>query len=109
MYYKKIFAWEFKCLSLAGRIILSQVVLTQLAIYWAHLFFLPASIIQKMNKITTNFIWGRKSEHRKYHLTRMEKISMPKNLGGWGLLDLRTFGKVLLCKSLWRGIYGEGP
>lgn len=39
----------------------------------------------------------------------MEKISKPKNSGGWGLLDLRSFGKALLCKSLWRGIYGEGP
>lgn len=68
---------------MAGRIVLSQSVLTQLAVYWAHLFFLPTSIIKKINKFTANFIWG--------------------------LLDLRSFGKALLCKSLWRGIYGEGP
>lgn len=24
------------------------------------------------------------------------------------MLDLRSFGKALLCKSLWRGIFGEG-
>lgn len=29
-------------------------------------FFLPASIIQKMNKITANFIWGGQVEKRKY-------------------------------------------
>jgi len=107
-YYKKISACEYKCLSLAGRIVLTQAVL-QLVVYWAHIFFLPASIIQKMNKTIANFIWGGKLELRKYHLTRMEKISMPKNSRGWGLLDLRSFGKALLCKSLWRGIYGEGP
>ena len=33
---------------------------------------------------------------------------MPKISGEWGLLDLRAFGKALLCKSLWRGIFGEG-
>jgi len=38
----------------------------------------------------------------------MERISSPKRLGGWGLMDLRAFFKALLCKSLWRGIFGEG-
>lgn len=39
----------------------------------------------------------------------MDSISFPKNLEGWGLIDLRAFRKVLLCKSLWRGIFGDGP
>eukprot|EP00253_Pinus_taeda_P028596 PITA_28596 len=60
-YYKKISACEYKCLSLAGRIVLTQAVL-QLVVYWAHIFFLPASIIQKMNKTIANFIWGGKLE-----------------------------------------------
>lgn len=30
-------------------------------------------------------------------------------MGGWGLLDLRLFGKALLCKTLWRGIFEERP
>ena len=32
-FYKRISAWEFRCLSLAGRVILVQSVLNQLAIY----------------------------------------------------------------------------
>lgn len=44
-YYKKLSAWEYKCLSLTGRIVLTREVLLQLAVYWAHIFFLPASII----------------------------------------------------------------
>eukprot|EP00253_Pinus_taeda_P010699 PITA_10699 len=62
-----------------------------------------------MNKLTANFIWGGQSEKRKFHLSKLSDISLPKSLGGWGLLDLQTFEKALLCKSLWRGIYGEGP
>ena len=108
-YYKKISAWEYRSLSLAGRFILSQAVLSQMAIYWAHLFYLLASIIHKLNKVTANFIWGEKSKQRKFHLSKMEIISLPKRLGGWGLMDLRDFGKALLCKSLWRGIFREGP
>lgn len=108
-YYKKISAWEYRCLTLARRFVLTQVVLTQLAVYWAHIFFLPAAIIQKMNKISASFIWGGKSNQRKYYLSKMEKISMAKISGVWGLSDLRAFGKALLCKSLWRGIFREAP
>lgn len=39
----------------------------------------------------------------------MDRISLLKRLGGWGLMDLRAFGKALLCKSIWRGIFGDGP
>lgn len=108
-YYKRISVWEYRCLSLAGRVILAQSVLNQLVVYWAHLYFLPTSIIQSMNKLTTNFIWGRQAGKTKYHLSKMSYISLPKSRGGWGLLDLRNFEKALLCKTLWRGIYEEVP
>lgn len=29
-------------------------------------------------------------------------------MGGWGLLNLKIFGRALLCKSLWRAIQGDG-
>lgn len=107
-FYKKILGWEFKSLSLAGKLILVQAVLSQLAVYWAHIFFLPASIINKMNSLAANFLWGGKSIQKKFHLVKLAKISKPRKLGEWGLLDMRSFGNVLLCKSLYRGIFGDG-
>ena len=38
----------------------------------------------------------------------MASITKPKRAGGWGLLDMRTFGTTLLCKTMWRGLYEEG-
>eukprot|EP00253_Pinus_taeda_P036565 PITA_36565 len=108
-YYKKISSWEYRTLSLAGRVILTSAILSQMFVYWAHLFYLPTCTIQLMNKVTTNFIWGGMSEQRKYHLVKMDAISIPKQHGGWGLKDLRLSGRALLCRSLWRGIFGEGP
>lgn len=108
-YYKKISSWEYKTLSLAGRVMLSTTVLSQLSVYWAHLFYLPSCTIHQMNKITANFIWGGSSAHRKFHLVKMDAISIPKHLGGWGLKDLRQFGWALICRTLWRGIFGDGP
>lgn len=59
-----------------------------------------------LNNLMENFIWGGSEDKRKYHLTKLRNISIPKDLGGWGIMDIRTFGKALLCKSLWRGMSG---
>ena len=55
------------------------------------------------NRIESNII----ERKRKYHLTKLRNITIQKDLGGWGIMDIRTFGKALLCKSLWRGINGD--
>eukprot|EP00253_Pinus_taeda_P012614 PITA_12614 len=108
-FYTRISAWEFRYLSLAGRVTLSQGVLLQLAVYWAHLFHLPIGILKQLQLITANFIWGGSKHRSKFHLARMNRIAVPKHLGDWGLKDLRIFGSALICKSLHRGIFGSGP
>eukprot|EP00253_Pinus_taeda_P026277 PITA_26277 len=108
-YYKKISSWEFRALSLAGRVTLSKAVLTHLSVYWAHLYYLPNSIIKRINHITASFIWGGSSTQHKIHLAQMKHISIPKQQGGWGILDLRQFGCALICRSLWRGVFGCSP
>eukprot|EP00253_Pinus_taeda_P032611 PITA_32611 len=108
-FYRKISGWEWRLLSLAGRFILVQAVLSQLAVYWAHIYLLPASIIKQMHSLAANFLWGGKSFQSKIHLVKMEDISRLRKESGWGLLNMRTFGNALLCKSLHRGIFGEGP
>eukprot|EP00253_Pinus_taeda_P025540 PITA_25540 len=107
-FFRKISAWEHMALSLAGRFILSQSVLTQLAVYWAHIFSLPASIILKINRLLANFIWSGSSNPFKIHLAKLEMISLPKKYGGWGLLDMQSFGRALLCKSLTRALFRDG-
>lgn len=62
-----------------------------------------------MNKLIANFIWGVQAGKKKFHLSSLSNTSKPKSFGGWGLLDLKSFGKALLCNSLWRGVFGEGP
>eukprot|EP00253_Pinus_taeda_P034692 PITA_34692 len=57
-FYSRILGWESRHLSLAGRLVLIQAVLSQLAIYWAHLYYLPASVIKKMKSFSANFLWG---------------------------------------------------
>lgn len=74
-FYKKNSGWESRFLSLAGRFILVQAVLSQLAVYWAHLYFLPSSVINKMCSLAANFLWGGRSFQFKFHLVKMDSIS----------------------------------
>eukprot|EP00253_Pinus_taeda_P021713 PITA_21713 len=108
-FYYRISGWEWRFLSLAGRFILVQSVLSQLAVYWAHLFLLPISITKKMSSLAANFLWGGRSFQSKIHLVKMEDISRPRKDGGWGLLNLKVFGKALIYKTLHRGIFGSSP
>jgi len=85
-FFKKIAAWEARCLSLAGRFILVQSVLSQLPIYGSHLFYIPGSIIKRLISITGNFLWGGKSHQSKINLVRMDIIARPRNLGAGVLL-----------------------
>lgn len=64
-YFKRIVGWENKCLSMASRAVLTQSVLAQLAVYWANLFYIPASIIFLLNIMKTNFIWGGSKKKKK--------------------------------------------
>lgn len=52
-----------------------------------------------MNKLTENFIWGGQVGKNKSHLSTLSNISMLKSCGGRGLLDLKSFGRALLCKT----------
>lgn len=108
-FYNRISGWESRLLTLAGRLTLIQAVLAQLAIYWAHLFYLPAKIINKMKAYAANFLWGGKTFQSKIHLVKLDSIMRPKKAGGWGILDMRKMGNALLSKSFIRGIYGKGP
>lgn len=86
--------------------ILSQSVLAQISVYWAHLFFIPSTIIKKLNSLMATFIWGGAVEKKKY-LTKLDNITLPKKMGGWSLMNLRIFGSALLCKTLLRAVFGE--
>lgn len=87
---------------------LVQAVITQLTVYWAHLYQLPSTIIKKIDGITTNFILSGMRQRKKYHLSKLHFITLPKKMGGWGILDLRRFGHALLLKFIWCGIFGTG-
>jgi len=105
-FYKEIMGWEFRWLLLGGHITLTQSVLTQLGVYRAHLYHLPRLIINSLHRIMAQYILFGAAQNFKYHLVKLENITIPKKLGGWGVLNLRQFGWAL-CWSHCGVVYLE--
>eukprot|EP00253_Pinus_taeda_P027689 PITA_27689 len=100
-FYKKISTWEYMCLSIRGRAILTQSLLVQIMVYWAHLFYIPSSTINSLNRIIANFIWGGQKEKIKYHLSKILKLTRPKKMGGAG-------EKIHVSSQLLKNLHSRG-
>lgn len=85
-----------------------QAVLTQLVVYWGHLYYLPEHSVHNRNQILANFLWSDPGMHSKIPLVKFQSLCIPKKHGGWGILNIRAFNFALLIKSLWRAIRSNG-
>lgn len=105
---KKINSWSHRWLTLGGRYIMIQAVLSQLLVYWGHLFYLSANMVEDINRIIGRFLWNGSRDSHKIHLARLSSICRSKDHDGWGILDTRNFNIALLVKSFWRATNGSG-
>lgn len=61
----KLSLWKAKTLSFGGRITLAKSVLGNLPNYYLSIFAAPSGVIEKLEKIRRNFIWGGGEESHK--------------------------------------------
>ena len=54
------------------------------------------------------FIWGGGRDEKAIHLSKWDVLTLPKDRGGWGILDMELVGHSLIIKSLWRCLHGKG-
>nr|KAJ0226325.1 hypothetical protein LSAT_V11C100021160 [Lactuca sativa] len=99
----KLTEWKSKSLSFGRRLTLLKSVLENLPTYYLCLFVAPLSVIEAMEKIRRHFLWGGWEEsNRKIHWTLWEKVTTPKELGGLGVITLKSFNISLIVKWWWR-------
>ena len=65
---RRIKHWSHKCLSLGGRLVLVQTVLSRLPIYLLALAPIPVSVLDRLRRLTFAFLWGSSGVNNKYHL-----------------------------------------
>ena len=112
-YGQRDWEWLLKCISrkirisIGGRLVLIESVLQGIPVYWMSLFPLPAVILSKIKPFLFLFLWSGCSMSRKFHLVSWEKLSVPRNLGGWGVKHLGHFNSALCAKMLWRCLFSK--
>lgn len=63
---------------------------------------LPSSILQCLNSLCRNFLWGSMEEQRSLHTIAWSKICWPRQFGGLGLTPLKAMNEAVLVKMVWK-------
>lgn len=89
-------------LSIGGWVVLLNVVLSSIPLYYMSLFILPSSVRHNIDYSRKHFFWnGPARRGKKYHLMSQGQVCKPKGSGGLGVLDLRMFNLALMAKQFW--------
>lgn len=103
----KLAGWKSRTLTMAGRIVLAQSVLSSMPYYTMQSTFLPKGVVTTIEKLIRNFIWGSSPDQRRCHLLSWETITKPKEGGGLGLRRLEEMNEAFIAKLGWRLIQKE--
>ena len=98
---KKMEGWRGKWLTLAGRILMLQVVITAMPVFAMMCLEIPKKVIRTLERKMRKFFWNGANEENKIPLLAWEKICRPKEEGGAGLRDWSCMNRALGAKLVW--------
>jgi hypothetical protein len=87
---KRLSSWKGKLLSLEGRLILINSVLSNIVLHMILFFLLPKGILHKLDYYRSRFFWQGDSEKKKYRLAKWSVVCSPKDQGGLCIHDLEV-------------------
>ena len=105
---KRLSSWKGKLLSLGGRLVLINSVLTNMVLYMISFFPLPKGVLHRLDYFRSRFFWQGDSEKKKYRLAKWDVVCRPKDHGGLGIHDLQVKNRALLGKWLFKLLTEDG-
>lgn len=81
----KLAGWKANLLSPAGQAVLIQASSSITPAYVMQCSLLPNRILEGIDQVNRNFLWGSTESVRKIHWVGWSKVTQPKNVGGLGL------------------------
>ena len=94
--------WKGSLLSFVGKAVLVQASFSTIPAYFIQCNALPNKILDNINKVNRNFLWGSLEVDKKMHWVEWNKITKLKREGGLGLHIARGRNLSLLAKLNWR-------
>ena len=98
----RLSSWKGKLLSLGGRLVRINSVLSNMVLYMISFFQLPKGVLKRLDYFRSRFFWQGDSEKKKYRLARWNVVCRPKDQGGLGIHDLEVKNTALLGKWLYK-------
>ncbi|KAJ0570205.1 putative RNA-directed DNA polymerase [Helianthus annuus] len=102
MFRKRLSLWKAETISFGGKLTLVKSVLNALPTYFFSLYKAPRKIIDRLESIRRDFLWGGTTEHAKMCWVKWKKVMTPMDMGGLGLGSLREANTAMLLKWWWR-------
>ncbi|KAF6153090.1 hypothetical protein GIB67_034812 [Kingdonia uniflora] len=93
--------WAGSLLSLQGRVVLVQSVLSSISIYNMGIYKWPASLIKEGEIILCNFFWSGEPDSRKACVVAWDKVCKFFKEGGINLRRLKAINQSLMMKLSW--------
>ncbi|XP_050240928.1 uncharacterized protein LOC126689793 [Quercus robur] len=94
----KLARWKANFLSLAGCRVLIQSSLAVIPSYIMHCSYLPRRVLDGLDRVNRNFLWGSTDSAKKIHWVGWEKVTKSKEEGGLGLQTAKGRNVALLTK-----------
>ena len=105
---KRLSGWKGKLLTVGGRLVLINSVLSSLPMFMMSFFELPKGVVEKIDCFRSRFYWQNDQHKRKYRLVKWEVMCQPKDQGGLGIHNLEIQNKCLLSKWLFKLLNEDG-
>ncbi|XP_022682391.1 uncharacterized protein LOC111257326 [Setaria italica] len=105
---KKLASWKSKLLSVGGRLVLINSVLSSLPMFMMSFFRIPKGVLKRLDYYRSRFFWQCDEYKKKYRLAKWSILCVPKSVGGLGISNLEVQNRCLLSKWLFKLLNEEG-
>ncbi|KAL9997323.1 putative reverse transcriptase zinc-binding domain-containing protein [Helianthus debilis subsp. tardiflorus] len=99
---KRLSLWKANTLSFGGRVTLVRSVLNAIPTYFFSLFKAPIGVINHLEKLRRDFLWGATPEKDKMKWVAWKNVMTPKDYGGMGFGSLKEANMAMMAKWWWR-------
>jgi hypothetical protein len=106
--HKHLSSWKGTLLSVGGRLVLINSVLTNMVLYMLSFFQVPKGVLQRLDFYRSRFFWQGDSEKKKYRLVKWNVVCRLRDQGGLGIHDLEAKNIALLGKWLYKLLTEDG-